>query len=43
MGLSCQRIGKEHNEIDDPFYNLGSNLLITSQRAAVVAFYRQAR
>ena len=36
--LCCQRIGKEYDKVNYAFHDLGSDLLVTTKRAAVVAF-----
>ena len=37
--LCRQRIGKEYYKVNHAFYDLGSDLLVTAERAAVVTFY----
>ena len=39
MRLCRQRIGKEYYKVNHAFYDLGSDLLVATERAAVVAFY----
>ena len=36
--LCRQRIGKEYYKVDHAFYDLGSDLLVATERAAVIAF-----
>ena len=43
MRLGGKRVGKEYDKINDPFHNLGSYLLVSPQRAAVISLNPQAR
>ena len=41
MGLCGKRVGKKMIKSICPSHNLSSNLLVTAQRAAVIALYRK--
>ena len=40
-GLGSQGIGEENNEVDAPLHDLRADLLVTAERTAVIALYRE--